>query len=239
MYEERLKELGMTPNEVSIYVLLLKQDAMGPSEIAEKLGLHRGYVYDALERMQEKGVVNSILKNNRKFFQVTSPENLVELLKLRLENFERIIPDLMKMREAKKEDTRVELHKGKRVYRTLLKDIISTLRQDDEVYLIGIDENVLLTEVEPLYLRQYLNIIKKRNIKERIIVRSGSKKIRNPNLQYRELDERYIGKTAQIIYGNKVANVILGSPYYLVMIENKEVAETNRKQFELLWKVAH
>jgi sugar-specific transcriptional regulator TrmB len=239
MHEERLKELGLTQNEVSMYLLLLRQDAMSPSEIAEKLGLHRGYVYDALERMQEKGAVNSMLKNNRRFFQATSPENLVEMLKLRLENFERIVPELMKMREAKKEDTRVELHKGKRVYRTLLKDIISTVRQDEEVYLIGIDENALLTEVEPLYLRQYLNIIKKRNIRERSIIRSGSKKIRNPNLQYRELDGRYIGKTAQLIYGNKVANVILGSPYYLVLIENKDVAETNRKQFELLWKVAN
>src|SRR3990167_3267303 len=130
MYEDQLKELGLTDNEVRIYLLLLKQGMMNPSEISQKLGLHRGYIYDALERMQEKGVVNFILKDNKKYFQATSPENLVELLKFRLENFQKIVPDLMKIAELKKEETEVELHKGKRVYRTLLKDMISSLKRN-------------------------------------------------------------------------------------------------------------
>src|SRR3990167_182019 len=107
MYEEQLKELGLTDNEVKIYLLLLKGGMMNPSEISQKLGLHRGYIYDALERMQEKEVVNSILKENKKYFQVTTPENLVELLRLRLENFQTIVPDLIKIQEFKKEETKV------------------------------------------------------------------------------------------------------------------------------------
>jgi len=238
MYEEQLRELGLTDNEIKIYLLLLKQSMMNPSEISQKLGLHRGYVYDALERMQEKEVVNSILKDNKKYFQATSPENLVELLKLRLENLQKIVPNLMKIMELKKEETKVGLHRGKRVYRTLLKDMISFLKENEEAYLIGIDENILLTEVEPIYLKQYLNIIKSKNIREKIIIKKGAKKLRNPNLQYKELDEKYIGKTAQIIYNNKVAIFILGMPYYLIIIESKEVAETYKKQFNLLWNIA-
>lgn len=238
MYEEQLKELGLTDNEVRIYLLLLKQGLMNPSELAQKLGLHRGYVYDALERMQEKEVVSSILKDNKKYFQATNPENLLELLKLKLESFQKIVPELMKIKEYKKEETKVELHKGKRVYRTLLKDMISTLKKDEEAYLIGIDEDVLLTEVEPIYLKQYLNTIKSRNIKEKIIIKEGSKKLQNPNLKYKELKEEYIGKTAQIIYNNKIAIFILGTPYYLIIIENKEVTETYKKQFNLLWYIA-
>src|SRR3989338_421437 len=137
MYEDQLKELGLTDNEVRIYLLLLKQGMMNPSEISQKLGLHRGYVYDALERMQEKEVVNSILKDNKKYFQATSPENLVELLRFRLENLQKIVPDLMKIAGLKKEETRVELHKGRRVYRILLKDMISTLKKNEEAYLVG------------------------------------------------------------------------------------------------------
>lgn len=238
MYEKQFRELGLTDNEVRIYLLLLKQGMMNPSEISQKLGLHRGYVYDALERMQEKEVVNSVLKANKKYFQATSPENLIELLRLRLENFEKIIPDLKKIMEVTKEETKVELHKGKRVYRTLLKDIISILKKNEEVLLIGIDENILINEIEPIYLKQYLNTIKTKNIKEKIIIKKGAKKLKHKNLQYRELDEKYIGKTAQIIYNNKVAIFILGIPYYLIVIENKEVADTYRKQFELVWKIA-
>ena len=100
MHEDQLKELGLTDNEVRIYLIMLKQGTMNPSEISQKLGLHRGYVYDALERMQEKEVVSSILKDNKKYFQATSPDNLIELLKFRLDNFQNIVPDLMKIAGA-------------------------------------------------------------------------------------------------------------------------------------------
>ena len=116
--------------------------------------------------------------------------------------------------------------------------MISTLKKNEEAYLIGIDENLLITEVEPIYLKQYLNNIKLKNIKEKIIIKIGGKQLRNPNLQYKELDEKYIGKTAQIIYNDKIAVFILGTPYYLIIIENKEVAETYKKQFNLLWSIA-
>ncbi len=238
MYEEQLKELGLTDNEARIYLLLLKQGMMNPYEISQKLGLHRGYVYDALERMQEKEAISSILKDNKKYFQATSPENLVELLKLRLDNFQKIVPDLAKMISLTKEETKVELHKGRRVYRILLKDMASVLKKNEEACLIGINEDVLVQEVEPIYLQQYLNTIKSKNIKEKIVIKIGGRKLRNPNLKYKELDEKYIGKTAQVIYNNKVAIFILGEPYYLIVIENKEVAETYKKQFNLLWSIA-
>lgn len=238
MYEEPLKELGLTDNEIKIYLFLLKQGLSNPTEISQKLGLHRGYVYDALERMQEKEVVNSILKNNKKYFQATNPESLIEILKFRLEHFERIVPDLKKISEIAKEETKVELHKGERVYRTLLKDVVATVQKNETIYLIGIDEDVLLNEVEPIYLKQYLNTINSKNIKEKIIIKTGGKKLKSPNLQYKELDQKYIGKTSQIIYNHKVAIFILGTPYYLIIIENKDVAETYREQFNLLWKIA-
>jgi len=238
MYKEQLKELGLTDNEVKIYLLLLEYGMMNPYEISQKLGLHRGYVYDTLERMQKKEVVNSIFKANKKYFQATNPENLVGLLKLKLENFQKIVPDLMGIIKLKKEETKVELHKGERVYMILLKDMISSLKNNDEAYLIGIDEDVLLKEVEPIYLKQYLNIIKSKDIKERIIIKKGSKQLKKSNLKYKELEEKYIGKTAQIIYNNKIAIFILGVPYYLIIIENKEVAETYKKQFNLLWEIA-
>lgn len=237
MYEEQLKELGLTDNEVKIYLLLLKHSLMNPSDISQKLGLHRGYIYDALERMQEKGVVSTLLKSNKKYYRAIDPKNLVELLKLRLENFRKIVPKLRALMEIKKEDIKVELHKGKRVYRTLIKDIIGSLKRGDEVYLMGVDEGVLLKEVEPIYLKQYLNLIKSKKIKEKIVIKKGARKLDYPNLSYKEVSRDYIGKTAQVIYKDKVAMFIMGNPHNLILIENEDVAETYRKQFEFMWKL--
>ena len=139
---------------------------------------------------------------------------------------------------SKKEETKVDVHKGKKVYNLLLRDMLASLKRNETACLIGVDDEVLLNEVEPIYLEQYVNTIKTRGIKEKIIIKNGGKKIKSHNLQYKEIDEVYIGKTMQIIYGNKVAFFILGAPYYLIIIENKEIAETYMKQFNLLWKIA-
>ncbi len=238
MFEEQLKEIGLTDNEAKIYILLLKEGQMNPAEISQKLGLHRGYVYDALERMQEKQVVNFIFQKNKKFFQATKPLNLLELLKLKFESFQKIIPELNSTLNTDKEDTRIETHKGKTVYRTLLKDILSSIDKNDEILLIGIDEDILTKEVEPIYLEQYLNTIKSMKIKERIIIKKGRKKFKSKFLHYKQINEDFIGETYQIIYKNKVAIFILGNPYYLILIENKKVSENYRKQFNFLWKIA-
>jgi len=232
MYETQLKEIGLTNNEIGIYLLLLKKGSLNPYEIAENLGLHRGYTYDALERMQEKEVVNHILKNNKKFYQATAPENIVELLKFKLESFQEIVPKLNQLRETSKEKTKVEVHKGKRVYRTLIKDIIATVKKKDTVLLIGVNEKTLIEEVEPIYLKQYFTIIKEKNIKEKVIMKKGNKKYSIPNVTHKFLDEKYIGNVEQIIYGNKVATFILGDPNYLIVTENSEVSKT------YIWSIA-
>lgn len=238
MYEQQLKDLGLTDNEVRIYLVLLKHGMMNPYRIADKTGLHRGYVYDALERMQEKGVASSVLKDGKKHYQATAPSNLIELLKLKLEALQKAVPGLSKLMAVEREDTKVELHKGTRVYRTLLKDLTSTAKKGDTICLIGVDEETLLREVEPIYLMRYFNFIKKKNVYENVIIRKGLKKGGFENVHYRELEEKYIGNIEQIIYGNKVAFFILGTPYYLIVIENKELAESYRKQFSLLWNIA-
>jgi len=69
-------------------------------------------------------------------------------------------------------------------------------------------------------------------------MKKGNKQFKIKNVTHKFLDEKYIGNTEQIIYGNKVVFFLLGNPYYLIIIENKEVAETYRKQFSLLWKLA-
>lgn len=238
MHEQQLRELGLTDNEVKIYLVLLKSGMMNPTEISKKLGLHRGYIYDTLERMQEKEVVNSLLRGGKKFFQATTPTHITELLRMRLENFQSIVPDLTKLMNFEKEETKVELHKGKRVYRTLLKGLIATVKHDDTIFLIGVNEGELIENVEPIYLKQYFTIIKQKNIKEKVIMKKGNKKFSIPNVTHKFLDKKYLGNIEQVIYGDKVALFIPGIPYYLIIIENKEVAETYRKQFELLWKVA-
>ncbi|MCK5493029.1 MAG: hypothetical protein KAJ14_07960, partial [Candidatus Omnitrophica bacterium] len=165
MYENELKELGLTDNEVKIYLALLHKGVLNPTKLAEKTGLHRSYIYDTLDRLLEKGIINTILMNNKKHYQAVDPEVLRGQFELKMRHLDSILPQLSSLYKETKEETKVELHKGKRVYRTLIKDLVANLNQNDIVYLIGIDEDAL-EDIEPIYLKQYFTIIKEKNIKE-------------------------------------------------------------------------
>ena len=237
MYEEQLKELGLTDNEIKIYLVLLKNGLLNPYKISELTGLHRGYIYDSLERMQEKGVIGVIMKDNKKHFQAISPESLVGLLELKLEGLKNIVPQLKQLMFTDKDETKIALHKGSKVWGTLLKDVLSQIKGGDEILFYGIDETII-EPLEPVYLKRYFSKMKKDGWKEKAIVKKGAKKLDIPEIEYKELPSELIGNVVQIIYHDKVALFIAGMPYFLILIENKQVAETYRKQFNHFWTIA-
>jgi sugar-specific transcriptional regulator TrmB len=237
MYEAELKELGLTDNEIKVYLILLENGILNPTHIAQKTGLHRSYVYDTLERLIDRGIINTVLVNNKKHYQPVDPKALRQSFELKLMKIDEILPQLSGLFKSTQEETKVELHKGKRVYRTLIKDLTANLKKNDVVYLLGADEKILET-VEPIYLKQYFTIIKNKNVKEKIIVRKNTKKLKEKNIEYKELDKQYFDETTIVIHQNKTYIFIWGNPYHLIVIENKKVANTYLKQFNLLWRIA-
>ncbi len=237
MYEPELKELGLTDNEIKVYLILLEHGVLNPTKLAEKTGLHRSYIYDTLERLLDRGIINTVLINNKKHYQPVDPKVLREIFELKLRHLDSILPTLSNLFQSTKEETRIELHRGKRVYRTVIKDLLANIKKNDMIYLLGVDENILET-VEPIYLKQYFNVIKEKKVKEKIIIAKGGKKLKDENLEYRELDPKYFDETSIVIYQSKVFIFIWGNPYYLIVIESPKVSNTYRKQFNLLWNIA-
>lgn len=237
MYEE-LRELGLTENEIHIYITLLKLGIANPALIAEKTNLSRSYVYDALERLHDKEMVSYVQREGKKHYQATEPKRLIEFISLKLERINKIVPKLIELTKVEKEEIKVELNKGKKIYRALLKDMIAILKKGDEVLIYGVDDKTAM-EMEPILLKQYFNILKSKNIKEKVIVKKGVIKLKEAKTTtYKFLPKKYIGNAAFEVYGNKVAIFLWGLPNYLILIENKDIADSYRKQFELIWRIA-
>jgi sugar-specific transcriptional regulator TrmB len=72
-----LRELGLTNNEVDVYLKLLMSGSVTVNTLAERTGMHRQACYDALDRLLEKGFVSFVIKNNKKNFQALPPEQLI------------------------------------------------------------------------------------------------------------------------------------------------------------------
>jgi predicted DNA-binding transcriptional regulator len=79
MKEEILERLGLTKNEIKIYLYLLSCKTSTTGPIIKTLKISSSRVYESLEKLISKGLVAYFLKNNVKYYQAQDPNYLVNI----------------------------------------------------------------------------------------------------------------------------------------------------------------
>lgn len=239
MNKEILYGLGLTKNEVEVYLTLLKSGAITVNDIGAKSGLHRQVCYDALERLLEKGFVSYFLKENKKYFQALEPHKILDYLQEKIESVKEVLPELVGFTRLPREETIVEVIKGKNVVRIILKDVIKTLQETkDELRMLGVEETKFVEE-DRIAIQQYLRDLKRFKLKEKLLAKEGARLyFEGEQSKYRLVKPEFFNPNPLYIYGGKVAQIIWGSPNHGIITKNKEVYDSNKKYFELLWKIA-
>jgi len=235
-----LKKIGLTENEVVVYLTLLKIGPSIVSKIAEKSEIYRPYVYDTLKRLSEKGLVSSVVKDNKKFFSALNPSHVLEIEKNKLAEINEILPSLNEILEKKKEETKVHFYSGKNILRIIQKEVIKILLEiRGESLVIGVDEKKFM-ETDKIAMLQFFEQMKQHKLKERVLVREGDNYLpgHEKTTKYKFLPKEFFSPNSTFIFGDKVAVILFNEPICGILIESKELAETYRKQFELLWKMA-
>lgn len=246
MNHHALRSIGLTDNEIKIYIDLLKSGSSTAYDIGKRTGIYRVHVYDKLEQLMNKGLVTHIYQGAKKYFQATPPTKIKQYLEEKKkevasqeEAIDSIMPELEAMANLPKEDTFVEVFKGNEGLKYFLKDIIKTKK---EVLVTGIDDQKYQNAL-PIFMPQYFRDLKKNKIKERVITIKRKNiflfgKELAPTTEYKYLEEKQFNPTNTFVYGDKVVIVAWGSPVTAVMIKNNEIAKTYRNHFEHLWKIA-
>lgn len=228
----------MTKNEIAIFSSLLRMGPLGPARIAKETGLNRPYVYYALERLLEKGYLSTITIAGKRSFQSITPAQIISSQENKIELLKKEIEKIQTFQTMPEEDVNVEVLKGGNVIKNIFKRMLAELISGDEALIIGVDENKMKT-IEPVYLNKIFETYKKRRIKERVILKAGSRTLAYAaSTKYRFIEPSLIGNTARFIYGKTVIDIVYGSPIYALIIHNSQLADTARKQFEVFWKIS-
>lgn len=233
--EELTETFGLTKLESKVYLTLLD---LGPSLaglITRKSGIHRRNVYDALERLIQKGLVGYIIKNNRKYFEAANPEKLLELLKEKEESIKSILPQLKSKYEQTFEKSETLFFKGKNGLKTVFEDQLSIKK---EILILGASS--LAREILKYYFHWYDKRRIKSKIKAKLLYNESARKDRKIRLaQIRYLPKDYHNPAAMNIYGDKVAIIHWSKDNpFVILIRDKEIAEGYRNYFNLLWNMA-
>jgi len=246
--ESILEEIGLTKNERKVYLALLEIGITTSGKIIKKTGIHTSKVYDALERLAEKGLVSHIVEANTKHFKAVNPDRLIDFLKdkkrkieIQEKKIEEILPELKLKQQLAGEDTEAEIFRGWKGMETAYRMMLKVLKKGDTNYVFGASKGENEERVRNFFDRHAIRLAKL-GVKQKIIFNESARgniqeTIKRPKLnQVRHMEQT---TPAEInIWENKTMIVILRKNPTLILVNDAKVADSFRKYFNFMWEMA-
>ena len=230
-----LERLGLNKFEAKVYLALLALGESPVLEISRKAKTERAHTYRVLESMAEKGLVSFVTENKTKKFKACDPEKLLFQLKEREEAFIEILPKLKKMSQLKeKKEPLVDIFRGMRGMKAMVNEILE-LKVD--FCMLGVDN--VGKNIDFFVKNHMLKGMEKENLHERLLSKKGFQLMTSKtHSTVRFLPEKYPYLATTVIYGDRVGIVIWSDPFLAIRIISKELADTYRSYFEIMWAMA-
>ena len=231
-----LTEAGLTEKEAEVYLALVELGSSSATHVIQKTGLHRAVVYDLLERLIEKGLVGHVIQGRKRFFEATSPNRLMGILKEKEEKIQTILPHLLELSQFK-EHLDIRIYKGKEGIKSIFEDILIEKRPWFVFGATGKFKELFHAYFIHFHNRRArLKIPLKIIFDERIKSEKREKELTYSKIRY--LPKHYIKPSTTFIYSDKVTIIIWSPEPMAFLIRSKNVADSYRDFFDILWKSA-
>jgi len=241
-YLKSLQSLGLNQNEQEVYFALLQLEKATANQIAYKSGVKRPTTYDILYRLRQEGYIAETIEGKKRKFVAHSPEKLQEILFEKQRILEKDLPKLISIYNTKAKKPKVVYYEGLEGLKQLYYDSLSSLNNGDEILAYV---TVKTPEVIPDYTANYV----KKRVEKGISIRglyNNSPKMRGYLKKNKEqlrttrvLDSKKFPFENEInIYKDKIVIGTYEPEPYGIIIESKQIADTQRVIFELAWRGA-
>lgn len=243
----QLKNIGLSDNEAKVYLAMLE---LGPSpvlEISAKSGVNRPTTYVQIESLKKMGLVSTQTKGKKQLFVAESPEQLESVLEQtcrvaeqKKSELEKIMPELKTIFNLTGERPQVRFFEGKEGLIKMGREFLKA-KEKKIIGLTSIDD---VLKVFPEITREsYSSDRVKRNIESRSLYTSSKGPIwkRHDKELLREakfIPPEKMPFSADItVFDDKVAIAALKGRVSGAIIEHREIADSFRGLFELVWNL--
>ena len=142
MLEKLMKDLEFTNNEIKVYETLLRIGSSTTGKIIEEAKIASGKIYETLNKLIEKGIVNFIKKNNIKIYAASPPSSLFFFLEQKKKNIteeeKRLTELLPKLENAPLiEKESISIYKGYKGIRNIGNDLLEHYKEK-ELQVMGV-----------------------------------------------------------------------------------------------------
>jgi sugar-specific transcriptional regulator TrmB len=246
MDKQILREIGLSEGEIKIYLALLKLGEAKKTELAKESGVSSSKIYEICNRLQKKGIVGTILKDNKTNFQAMEPKRLLDFFNEKTakiedqkKELEKAIPMLENFSKVQK--NKAVLYEGLNAIKNFYRNILEELKQGDEYCVIGLNYGDDIPGVKEFFENYHRQRVKK-GIKIKMLVNNDAKdllvKTIHSKSEVRFLPQYLVSNMIILFYKNKNFIFFLSKDAIGLLIENKEVTNGFKSYFDAFWKIA-
>jgi sugar-specific transcriptional regulator TrmB len=238
-----LQSLGLTNNEVKVYLANLELGATSIWEISQKSGIKRPTCYDILEVLSIRGFASSSNDGKRIIYSVASPKQLMQIEERRHKKVVGTFNELEALANSETEKPSVRQFIGKKGIEEAL-NLVFLEPKGTEILVYG----STIFFADPIFYQEFTEKRKKHNIKIRLIysdtakhreilLRDNADELREikfiPESDYQDIHSE------TCIFGDTMTFTSPGeSEPYALVIESRAFAIAERQRFEMLWQMA-
>ena len=245
--QQELKKLGLSQNEQTVYLNLIKIGETNIGPLISRTRLHRQSVYNALTSLEEKGLILKNTKNKVSHFKVNDPQIFIENIKKK----ELIAQRLSRQIEAAMKKTKyvheINVFEGRQQIRDYFCSRNENLPPGSDIYIIS-NYAAKYEEVLGKYFlkNKYDDLIIKKKLYVKIIAGQSHKKafkdfFKNyksiPTRKLKFLPDHLIYPMAAEITDECVSFSSFEKDWFVIEIRDQSFVKAFQKQFQIFWKM--
>lgn len=241
---KRLESFGLSDKEARVYVALLPYRDIGSSKLIRATGLHGQFVYDALEKLQEKGLARHVIQNGRKKFSAQSPNRLLLLIEEKRLAAQSITKELQN-RFAGKHEQDFEVYQGEETFIAHQMELLRRAPVGSDYAVIASQTERYMATFEAYGMaEEYEKLRAERKIKIRYIGAEAQRERLSrlekewPLWEYKIFSGLGVGQMSIEILSETVSFVVYSENILNFTLTSKEVADGYREFFNALWNLS-
>lgn len=238
MKEHLLNNLGLSEVEVQVYLACLELGLASIQEISRHSGVKRTSIYNFLDELKLKQLITETKKGKRTLYSAVRPAHLLEQLKTKVTEFEKIVPELDALHANSKNKPSVRYYEGVKGINEVYLDVLI----EEKTVSAWVDWDSIKKTLGSQFILKYPAERAKRGIEFKQITRDSKKAREICSRDKKELRTSKLlscssFNTEIMIYGNKLAIISFReqNPFAL-LIEDQGITTTLKIAWDELWK---
>lgn len=234
-----LENIGLSKKESKIYLAAIELGLSPASKIAKTAGLNRVTTYDTLEKLMQKGFIAKHKRKGTFQFSGIDPEITALDFRAKAREFRKALPDFKRL-QGETLHPQIQYFEGIEGIKKIYLDTLSSKTE-----ILNYTDSKGIREIWPEYDKDYVQ----KRVDKKIYLhgispndnegQSAKAADWDRHREIRLVDKKNYDFSNEInIYNDKVAIASFGSNPTGMIIENRDIANTQRAIFKMAWEFA-